>query len=73
MIFNNSKIYDILKYFCLIGLPAIITFYGVLGVTLAIPYTEQVLTIATAFNVMLGSMLGVSSAKYNSNKDSNNE
>lgn len=59
-----DKIYNILKWVSLVGLPAIITFYGVLGTTLNIPYVQQTLTIAIAFNTMLGTMLGVSSVSY---------
>lgn len=61
----NNKIYDILKWFTMIALPAITTFYGVVGTTCNIPYTETVLTIASAFDVMLGTMLGVSNRNYN--------
>lgn len=64
MVFSNNKVYDVLKWIALIGLPALITFYGVLGATCNIPYTEQVLTIATAFNAMIGTWLGISNVKY---------
>ncbi|MFQ9442069.1 MAG: phage holin, partial [Eubacterium ventriosum] len=39
--------------------------YGVVGTACNIPYTETVLTIASAFDVMLGTMLGVSNRNYN--------
>ena len=39
MIFENSKNYDRLKLFATRILPALITFYGVVGATLKIPYT----------------------------------
>ena len=61
----SNKTYDILKWITLIALPAIITFYGVVGATFNIPYTEQVLTIAVAFDTMLGTLIGVSTSKYN--------
>lgn len=61
----SNKAYDILKWITLIALPAIITFYGVVGATFNIPYTEQVLTIAVAFDTMLGALIGVSTSKYN--------
>ena len=64
----NNQVYDILKWIALIALPAIITFYGVVGTACNIPYTETVLTIASAFDVMLGSMLGVSNRNYNKDK-----
>ena len=61
----SNKVYDILKWITLIFLPALITFYGVIGNTCNIPYTEIVLTIATAFNAFLGTCLGISNYNYN--------
>lgn len=61
----NDKVYDILKYVALIGIPAVLTFYGVVGATLSIPYTQEVLTIGAAFDTMLGTLLGISNANYN--------
>ena len=60
----NDKVYDILKYVALIMIPAVLTFYGVVGVTLSIPYTQEVLTIGAAFDAMLGTMLGISTVNY---------
>lgn len=60
----SNKTYDVLKWVSLVALPAVIAFYGVVGATCNIPYTEQVLTIAVAFNTMLGALLGISTAKY---------
>lgn len=60
----NSKLYDRVKYINQIALPALITFYGVVGLTLALPFLEQTLTISVAFNVMLGALLAKSSAEY---------
>lgn len=61
----NDKVYDILKYVALIGIPAVLTFYGVVGATLSIPYTQEVLTIGAAFDTMLGALLGISITNYN--------
>ena len=60
----NDKVYDILKYVALIGIPAVLTFYGVVGDTLSIPYTQAVLTIGAAFDTMLGTLLGISNANF---------
>ena len=60
----NDKVYDILKYVALIGIPAVLTFYGVVGATLSIPYTQEVLTIGSAFDAMLGTLLGISNANF---------
>ena len=63
----SNKVYDILKWVALVFIPALITFYGVIGNTLHIPYTDVVLTIMGAFDVFLGSLLGITSAQYNKN------
>ena len=57
----SNKTYDVLKWIAMIGLPALITFYGIVGATCHIPYTDAVLTIAGAFDAMMGTMLGISS------------
>lgn len=61
----SNKIYNVLKWVALVGLPALTTFYGVVGATCNIPHTNEVLTIAVAFDAMLGSMLGISTINYN--------
>ena len=63
----SNKVYDILKWIALVFIPALIVFYGVIGNTLHIPYTEIVLTIMGAFDVFMGSLLGISTAQYNKN------
>lgn len=65
----SNETYDMLKWIAMIGLPALITFYGIVGATCHIPYTDAVLTIAGAFDAMMGTMLGISSSKYH--KDNN--
>lgn len=65
----SNKVYDILKWITLIFLPALITFYGVIGNTCDLPNTDIVLTIATAFNTFLGTCLGISTYNYNKKED----
>ena len=60
----NNKLYDKLKWIALVGLPALTTFYGVVGATCNIPFTQEAITIAVAFDTMLGAMLGISSNSY---------
>jgi len=60
----NDKLYNILKWVCLTALPALTALYGVIGSTLNIPHTQEVLTIATAVDTCLGTMIGVSAVKY---------
>jgi len=60
----SNRVYDILKWICLIGLPAMISFAGVILNVLDVPKTEMILTIAVAFNTFLGSVLGISNINY---------
>ena len=64
----SNKTYDVLKYIDTVALPALLTFYGVVGATLHIPYVQETLTIGTAFVTFLGALLGISSSKYNKAK-----
>ena len=65
----SNKTYDILKWIALVGLSALTAFYGVVGATCNIPHTQEVLTIAVAFDTMLGAMLGISSSTYKKGDD----
>ena len=69
----SNKTYDILKVITLQILPALTTFYGVVGATFNIPYTQEVITVAVAFDTMLGTILGISSRKYYKNIESEDE
>ena len=60
----SSKVYDTLKWICTILLPALITLYSVVGATLTLPGTQEVLTIAAAANACLGTCLGISNYNY---------
>ena len=60
----SNKVYDILKRVTQIILPAILSLYGVIGATLGIPYTQEVMTIGAAVITCLGTCLGISSHNY---------
>lgn len=60
----SNQVYDILKYVVLIALPAIITFTNIVGVQLGYDMTTTIV-IMTAFNALLGTLIGISSVKYN--------
>lgn len=61
----SNKAYDVMKWVVQLFIPALITLYGVIGSTLNIPYTEQVLTIGGAVDVFLGTILKISTNNYN--------
>ena len=60
----SNKVYDILKRVTQIILPALLSLYGVIGSTLGIPYTQEVMTIGAAVITCLGTCLGISSHNY---------
>lgn len=59
-----DKLYEVLKWLSLTAIPALTTLYGVIGTTLNIPYTQQVLMIMPAISTFIGALIGVSTAKY---------
>lgn len=61
----SNKIYDILKYVAQVFLPALTVFVGVVLKCLNVEYTDIVITIMTAFDAFLGSVLMISNANYN--------
>jgi hypothetical protein len=65
----SNKTYDIMKWVVQLLIPALITLYGVIGSTLNIPYTQEVLTIAGAVDVFLGTILKISTDNYNKEND----
>ena len=68
----SNKAYDILKWIALTLLPALTTLYGVIGATLGIPHTQEVITIAIAVDTCLGTCLGISSVNYHKNGGNDN-
>lgn len=61
----RNATYDSLKWVALLGLPAVATFYATVGTLWGLPQTTAVVATITAFDTMLGTMLGISSAKHN--------
>ena len=68
----SNKAYDILEWIALTLLPALTTLYGVIGATLGIPHTQEVITIAIAVDTCLGTCLGISSVNYHKNGGNDN-
>lgn len=65
----SNRTYDIIKLIALIILPAITTFVGVTLEALDVECSGIVITIMTAFDVMLGTIIEKVSAAYNKNKE----
>lgn len=61
----NNKVYDILKWIALIGLPAVGTLYFALSGVWGLPLAEQVVGTIAAIDTFLGTVLGISTLNYN--------
>lgn len=61
----KNKTYDVLKWICLVVLPAIGVFYFALAEIWNFPYAEQVVGTLTAIETLLGALLGISCYQYN--------
>ena len=60
----SNRAYDILKWVCLIGLPALATLVAALGSIWGIPHCEQIVLTINAVALFIGALIGVSSAQY---------
>lgn len=62
----NNKVYDVLKWICLIFIPALATFLGVLlpQIGISMDITTTVITIVTAVGTFIGALIGISNATY---------
>ena len=65
----GNKVYDVLKFIALIGLPSVTTLYFVLGGIWHLPATEPVIGTMTAVDTFLGAILGLSSKSYSPHVD----
>lgn len=61
----SNKTYNILKWVALTVLPAICALYATIGEVWDFPSVAQVVATIGAINTCLGSILGISSVKYN--------
>lgn len=60
----KNTTYDILKYISLIIVPAIATFFGVIGEAWTIPNTEKIVITINALSVLLGTIINKASSNY---------
>ena len=64
-----NKVYDILKWVALTVLDAVGYFYQELADVWSLPFGDEVLKTCVAISILLGTLIGVSSARYNKNKE----
>ena len=69
----SNKIYDILKWLCMLALPALATLIRVVFAIWKIPYGEEISATIVAFTAFLGACLGISNIQYKANKDLGDE
>lgn len=60
----SNKLYDVLKWIALVALDAVGLFYSTIAGIWGLPYGDQVLETCVALSVLLGALVGVSSAQY---------
>lgn len=65
----KNETYDILKWIAQIFLPALTIFVGAVGVAVGFKQTDLIVIIMTAFDTFLGTILGVSTKNYNSERE----
>ena len=64
----SNKAYDILKWVSLIALDAIGLCYKTLSVTWGLPFGDEVHATCTAVSLLIGSLIGISTAQYNKDR-----
>lgn len=60
----NDKVYDILKWLCLIALPALSVLYSALAGVWGWPCATEVATTINAVVAFVGALIGISTAAY---------
>lgn len=67
----NNKLYDVLKWICLICLPALAVFYAVIAKIWGLPFESEIPATINAVAVLIGALIGVSHLTIK--KEENNE
>lgn len=65
----NDKVYDVLKWVALVALDAVGVFYNTLSAIWGLPYGDEIMTTCAAASLMIGALIGISSANYNKKKN----
>ncbi|MBR3182804.1 MAG: phage holin [Firmicutes bacterium] len=63
--FLSNRAYDVLKWICIIVLPALATLYRGVGTIWSLPYVEEIPQTIIVIDAFLGALLGVSTINYN--------
>ena len=65
----ENRVYDVLKWICLIFLPAVAILYSAIDGVFGWGYTATVTTIISAIEAFIGSMIGISTKSYRKKND----
>lgn len=65
----SNKVYDILKWVCIIALPALAVLIQAICTIWNLPYGTELSTTVTAIATFIGALLMVSTANYQKNID----
>ena len=68
----NDKVYDLLKYLGMIGLPAVAVAYQSLAQVWSLPYSEQIPSTILIIVTLLNTCLQISSTNYDKEQKDNN-
>ena len=60
----NNRTYDVLKWVCLIALPAVAALVAAVGDIWGVAHVREVVLTINAVTAFLGALLGVSCAQY---------
>lgn len=60
----SNKLYDVLKWVALIALDAVGVFYKTFSEIWSLPFGNEILATCAAVSLLIGALIGVSSAKY---------
>lgn len=67
----NDKTYNILKWVCVIALPAVLTFLSTVLPLVGVPVdlTQTIVAIGAAVDTLIGALIGISTYQYNKDKE----
>lgn len=64
----KDSVYDVLKWICMICIPALTVFYVSCAAIWGWPYASEIAKTSAAVCTLIGALLGISTAEYNKNK-----
>ena len=65
----SNKVYDVLKWLALVAFDAVGYFYQEIANVWSLPFGDEVLKTCVALSILLGTLIGVSSARYKKNSE----